>query len=205
MDQAMLTIDGLEVSADRGMTVLEAALAGGIYIPHLCYHPDLEPVGVCRLCMVEIEGRGLTLGCRAPVEPGLVVRTESPEIDMVRRVAAELLIVNHHADCLACTKNDRCELQRIASYVGIDAERLERLRRPEREIPVDTSNPFFDLDPNKCVLCGICVRTCEEIQGVGAIDFGFRGYDTTVSTFAGKPLVESRCESCGECVVRCPV
>ena len=200
-----LRIDGVEIAADPQATLLEAALSAGIYIPHICYHPDLEPVGVCRLCMVEIEGRGLTLACRAPVEEGLVVRTESPEIDMVRRIAAELLIVNHHADCLACTKNDRCELQRIAAYVGIDEERLERLRRPEREVPVDTSNPFFDLDPNKCVLCGICVRTCEEVQGVGAIDFAFRGYDTAISTFGNRPIAQSRCESCGECVVRCPV
>ena len=204
-DRITLTIDGLEIAAKQGMTVLEAALAGGIYIPHLCYHPDLEPVGVCRLCMVEIEGRGLTLACRSPVEEGLVVTTENPEIDAVRRIATELLIVNHHADCLACAKNDRCELQRIAAYVGIDEKRLERLRRPERSVPIDTSNPFFDHDPNKCVLCGICVRTCNELQGVGAIDFAFRGYQTTVSTFGNKPWVESRCESCGECVVRCPV
>ena len=204
-DEVRLTIDGLRVTAAPGATVLDAALGAGIYIPHLCHHPDLEPVGVCRLCMVEIEGRGLTLSCRAPVEPGMVVKTESPEVDMVRRIAAELLIVNHHADCLACSKNDQCQLQRIAAYVGIDEERLDRLRRPTREIPIDTSNPFFDHDPNKCVLCGICVRTCDELQGVGAIDYAFRGYDTTISTFAGRPIAESRCESCGECVVRCPV
>ncbi|HUT90121.1 MAG TPA: formate dehydrogenase subunit alpha [Thermoguttaceae bacterium] len=204
-DEVRLTIDGLRVTAASGATVLDAALDAGIYIPHLCHHPDLEPVGVCRLCMVEIEGRGLTLSCRALAEPGLVVKTESPEVDMVRRIAAELLIVNHHADCLACSKNDQCQLQRIASYVGIDEERLERLRRPERSVPIDTSNPFFDHDPNKCVLCGICVRTCDELQGVGAIDYAFRGYDTTISTFAGRPIAESRCESCGECVVRCPV
>ncbi len=204
-DKPTLSIDGLQVAAEPGATVLEAALAAGIYIPHLCYHPDLEPVGVCRLCMVEIEGRGMTLSCRAPAEPGMVVRTESAQIDLVRRIAAELLIVNHHADCLACSRNNDCQLQRIAAYVGIDEERLERLRRPSRELPIDTSNPFFEHDPNKCVLCGICVRTCEELQGVGAIDYAFRGYDTTVGTFAGRPIAESRCESCGECVVRCPV
>ena len=204
-DETILTIDGLQVAAAPGDTVLDAALAAGIYIPHLCHHPDLQPVGVCRLCMVEIEGRGLTLSCKAPAEPGMVVKTESPEVDLVRRIATELLIVNHHADCLACSKNDQCQLQRIANYVGLDEPRLEQLRRPERELPIDTSNPFFDLDPNKCVLCGICVRTCEELQGVGAIDFAFRGFDTTVSTFGGKPMADSRCESCGECVVRCPV
>ncbi|MHC4403446.1 MAG: formate dehydrogenase subunit alpha [Planctomycetota bacterium] len=204
-DKIPLAIDGVEVLAEPGTTLLEAALGAGIYIPNLCHHPDLEPVGVCRLCMVEIEGRGSTLACRAPVEPGLVVRTESPEIDAVRRIATELLIVNHHGDCLACSKNDVCQLQRIASYVGVDEERLKRLRRAETTVPVDTSNPFFDLDMNKCVLCGICVRTCAEVQGAYAIDFAFRGYGTTISTFGHQPMAQSRCESCGECVVRCPV
>jgi formate dehydrogenase alpha subunit len=200
-----LSIDGLQIAADPGMTVLQAALAGGIYIPHLCYHPDLEPVGVCRLCMVEIQGRGLALSCRTPVEEGLLVRTESPQIDKVRRLAVELLVVNHHGDCLSCAKNNQCELQRIAAYVGIEPGRLERLRRPRGTLPLDTSNPFFDRDPNRCVLCGICVRTCADLQGVGAIDFQFRGYDTVIGTFGNRPIADSRCESCGECVVRCPV
>lgn len=200
-----LKIDGLVITADKSMTVLEAALEHDIYIPHICYHPDLEPVGVCRLCMVEIEGSGLTISCKTPVAQDLVVRTESPEIDKVRRVAVELLIANHDSDCLSCTQDNQCELQRIASYVGIERERLKRLRLTTRKVPFDTSNPFFDRDPNKCVLCGICVRTCDELQGVNAIDFAFRGFDTTISTFGNKPLTESRCESCGECVVRCPV
>ena len=198
-------IDGQEITAAGGTTVLEAALAAGIYIPHLCHHSDLKPAGVCRLCMVEIVGKGMTLSCLALVEEGMVVRTESPEISKVRRVAAELLIINHRAECLTCTKNNRCELQRVAAHVGIDAQRLARLRRPEKSLPVDSSNPFFTYDPNQCVLCGICVRTCDEIVGLGAIDFAFRGCETMVATFGNEPFVESRCESCGECVVRCPV
>ena len=205
IEKTTLTIDGLEITADKGMTLLEAALENGIYIPHLCHHPDLEPVGVCRLCMVEIKGRGLTISCKVPVEEGMVVRTESNEINKARRMAAELLIVNHHADCLSCAKNTQCKLQEVANYIGIEEKRLQRLRRPTGQFAIDTSNPFFDRDPNKCVLCGICVRTCEELQGVSAIDFAFRGYGTTISTFGNKPLLESRCESCGECVVRCPV
>ncbi|NQT16421.1 MAG: molybdopterin-dependent oxidoreductase, partial [Planctomycetes bacterium] len=205
MDKITLTIDGLEVSAAPGTSLLNAAKAEGIYIPHLCDHPDLKPAGVCRLCMVEIEGRRPALACLTPIEEGMVVKTEGPEIDPVRRIATELLIVNHHGDCLTCSKNDQCELRRVASFVGIDEERLARLRRTEKTVPVDTSNPFFDLDLNKCILCGICVRTCDEVQGVGAIDFAFRGFDTAISTFANKPMVESRCESCGECLVRCPV
>ncbi|HIQ19980.1 MAG TPA: formate dehydrogenase subunit alpha [Planctomycetes bacterium] len=200
-----ITIDGQPVAAEPGMTILEAALAAGIYIPNLCHHPDLKPVGICRLCMVELDGRGLTLSCMTPVAEGMDVRTESPDIDKVRRVATELLIANHYPDCLACAKNDRCELQRIAAYVGVDQKGLERLRRTERRFEVDRSNPFFDYDPNQCVLCGICVRTCDEIVGVNALDYAFRGFQTVVSTFGNRPIAESTCVSCGECVVRCPV
>jgi formate dehydrogenase alpha subunit len=205
VDRLTLTIDGVEIQADPGTTLLEAALGAGIYIPHLCYHPDLRPAGVCRLCMVEIAGRGLAIACRTPVEQGLSVRTESPEVNKVRRTAVELLIVNHHGECLACDRNNHCELQRIAAYVGIDERRLARLRRATRTVAPDDSNPFIRRDPDKCVLCGICARTCEELQGVGAVDFAYRGYNTTISTFANLPMIESRCESCGECVVRCPV
>jgi formate dehydrogenase major subunit len=157
------------------------------------------------LCLVEIAGRGMSLSCLVAVEQGMVIRTDSPEIDKVRRVAAELLIVNHHADCLACAKNNRCELQRVAAHVGIDCDRLARLRRSKRTFPIDDSNPFFRYDANQCVLCGICVRTCDEIVGVNALDYAFRGFNTVVSTFRNTPIVESRCVSCGECVVRCPV
>ena len=205
MDKVTLVIDNMKIVANEGTSILEAALANGIYIPHLCHHRDLEPVGVCRLCMVEIAGRGLTVSCRAPAEDGLVVRTDGPEIDKVRRVAMELLIANHHVDCLACGQNNQCAIQELAAYVGVAPERLEQLRKPQRSSPIDTSNPFFDRDPNKCVLCGICIRTCDELQQVNSIDFTFRGPQTTVGTFGSKPIAESKCESCGECVVRCPV
>jgi len=204
-DKVILRLNDLEVAATKGDTILEAALGHDIYIPHLCYHPDLAPFGGCRLCVVEIEGRGLTISCKAPVEEGMVVRTESPEINKMRRIAAELLIVNHYSECLQCARNTECKLQDIAAYIGIEEERLQRLKRTARDLPLDRSNPFFIRDPNKCVLCGICVRTCEEINGVSAIDFAFRGQDTRISTLMDKPIRESKCESCGECVVRCPV
>jgi formate dehydrogenase alpha subunit len=205
MDKVTLKIDGLEVTANKGTTILESALKNGIYIPNLCYHPDLEPVGVCRLCMVEIKGRGMAISCRTPVEEGLEVKTDSPEIYNVRRVTIELLYANHKTNCTTCHKNYDCELQRLAAYIGVEQEGFNRLRKLTKSVPLDTSNPFFDRDPNKCVLCGICVRTCKEILGVSAIDFASRGYHTTISTFADKPIAESRCVSCGECVVRCPV
>jgi len=199
------TIDGQKISANSGLTVLEAALENGIYIPHICHHSDLGPVGVCRLCTVEIEGRRSSISCKTPIEEGMIVRTESPTIKKVREIALELLLVNHPADCLFCDQNTQCELQRVADYIGVDRDRLDRMRRPKKVSPIDTSNPFFERDPNKCVLCGICVRTCEEVQCVGAIDFAFRGFDTKITTFADRPLLESICMSCGECVVRCPV
>ena len=205
MEKVSFTIDGLEVTANKGDTILEVALEHGIYIPHLCYHPDLKPFGGCRLCMVEIQGKGLTISCKAPVEAGIAVVTESPEINKVRRIAAELLIANHERNCLECFKNPECELQRVAGYLGIKEERLSRLKRTSKNLPIDDSNPFFSRDLNKCILCGICIRTCDEIQGVGAIDFAFRGPGTRVSAMKDKPILESECVSCGECVVRCPV
>lgn len=204
-DKITFTIDSLKIKANKGDTILKAALEQGIYIPHLCYHPDLKPFGGCRVCMVEVKGRGLTISCKATVEEGMAVITESPEINKVRSIAVELLIVNHYADCLQCVKDTECKLQSVAAYIGIEEGRLQRLKRLTRTLPIDDSNPFFIRDPNKCVLCGICVRTCEEIQGMSIIDFAFRGYATKVTTFKDKPVVESRCESCGECVVRCPV
>ncbi|MDI6689676.1 MAG: formate dehydrogenase subunit alpha [Actinomycetota bacterium] len=205
MDKITITIDGSDIVAESGATILEAALKNGIYIPHLCYHPDLKTYGACRLCIVEIECGKLVISCRTPVKQGMSVRTRSLEIDKVRRAIIELLIANHHADCRDCTKSRQCELLKIAAFIRFDRKRARRLRWAKEELPRDTSNPFFDMDPNRCVLCGVCVRTCEEIQGVGAIDFVGRGYTSKIAPFGDKPLAQSRCESCGECVVRCPV
>jgi formate dehydrogenase major subunit len=205
MDTVKLIIDGAAVEAPAGIHLLKAALTHGIYVPHLCYHPDLRPVGVCRLCMMDVEGRGMVVGCMTPVAEGMVVRTDSEEIRRVRKVAAELLIVHNHWDCLTCAKDADCELQRVASYVGVDKARISRLRRAGKPRPVDDSNPFFFRDLDKCILCGICVRTCGELLEINAIDFGFRGAQTTISSFGDDPIVSSRCEGCGECVARCPV
>ncbi|MFH1848157.1 MAG: formate dehydrogenase subunit alpha [Candidatus Omnitrophota bacterium] len=204
MAKVSFIIDGKKLTVNEGATVLEAAMENGIYIPHLCYHPDLEPVGVCRLCMVEVEGKQPVTSCRMPAEDGIVVNTRSPEIDKMRRVAVELLMNSSDVNWLLGTDENFKELKKIADYVGVDRERLERLRDCKKNLPVDTSNPFFHRDPNKCILCGICVRTCRDLQGVGGIDFAFRGHNAKISTFGDKPMAESVCESCGECVVRCP-
>lgn len=204
MDTIKFKVDGVERTSEKGTSVLEALLSNNIYVPYLCHHPDLKPVGSCRLCVVEIEGTGITISCHTPLQEGMVIHTETPEVANVRKAATELLIANHNADCLSCYKDTDCTLQRVANYVGIDKKNLELLQNLKPSFPIDESNPYFIRDPNKCVLCGICIRTCDEILGLGAIDFAFRGFATVVSTFGNRPVVESICESCGECVVRCP-
>ncbi|MFC1930263.1 2Fe-2S iron-sulfur cluster-binding protein, partial [Chloroflexota bacterium] len=228
MEEIILTINGQEVKATRGMTMLEAAQSAGIYIPTLCHYPDLEPYGGCRLCIVEIEKvRGLPTACTTPATDGMVVITESPAIDNVRRTSLELLLTNHPCDCLECHRRERCgpfdiclrhvavtdrcvlcptnedcELQKVVDYMGV--HELHVVKDPRR-FPVDTSNPFFDIDRNRCILCARCVRACQEITAVGAIDMNYRGYAMKVATFGDAPLFDSICRSCGECMVRCPV
>ncbi len=201
MNKITLTIDGSDIVADRGTTILEVALQNGIYIPHLCYHPQLKPSGVCRLCLVEVGDSEPVISCRTAVEPGMVVRTRSPELDRVRRSIVELLVADHHETCRGCPANRKCELQRIMAHVRIDRKKVRRLRLPKVELPLDTSNPCFDYDRNRCVLCEICMRTCEGIHGVSDLELVGRGYDTKIAFFGNK----SRCESCWECVARCPV
>ena len=200
MGKVSLVIDTVKMIVDKGTTVLEAALRNNIYIPHLCYHPDSEPRGVCRLCTVAVGDGQLISACRTPVEPGMVVNTRSPEVDRAVRPVVELLIADHHASCRGCTASGHCELQKIMSYLRIDRKRVRRLRLSE-ELPLDSANFCFDYAPNKCVLCGICVQTCENIHGVSSLYFIGRGYGTRIGFFGDMV----RCESCRECVARCPV
>jgi len=170
-----LTINGKKVEVPKGATVLEAARSVDIYIPPLCYDPDLKPYGACCLCVVEVEGmRGLPTSCTTPVTEGMVVHTETPLINQSRRITMELIMANHHGDCLACAKNQQCELQKVARYLGVEQEHFDRMRKSTELLPIDNSHPAFTRDPNKCILCGKCVRACHEITGVGAIDMAFR-------------------------------
>jgi formate dehydrogenase alpha subunit len=200
-----LTIDSVQVRVPEGTTVLEAALQAGIYIPTLCYDPDLKPYGGCRLCIVEIDGmRGLPTSCTTPATDGMVVHTETAAVNRSRRITVELIMANHHGDCLTCAKNQNCELQKVARYLGIEQEHFDRMRKSQRTVPIDDSNPAYTRDMNKCILCARCVRACHEITGIDAIDLAYRGNEATVSTFGDKPVLLSRCETCGECISRCP-
>jgi predicted molibdopterin-dependent oxidoreductase YjgC len=203
MEKITLKINGREVEASQEMTVLQAALKAGIYIPTLCYYPDLEPYGGCRLCIVEIENmRGTPTACTTLAVNGMVVTTNSPVLQEGRRDLIDLLLRRHPCDCLICEKRDQCELQKVVDYLGIRELRLPQDFTPQ---PIDKSNPFFDLDRNRCILCSRCVRACQEITGVGAIDMSYRGHSMKVATFGDTTLMESICRSCGECMVRCPV
>jgi len=200
-----LTIDRRAVQVPEGATVLQAARTAGIYIPTLCDDPHLKPFGACRLCIVQIEGlRGLPTACTTPAADGMVVATESELIRRIRCNIAALAIANHPYDCLTCFKSRDCELLAVARYLGVEPSGVERLRRTAADKPIDASNPAFSFDPNKCILCGKCVRVCHEIQDLGAIDFASRGFHTRISTFGAKPLAQSVCQTCGECVERCP-
>ncbi len=200
-----LIIDNRKVRAREGEKLLWVALDHGIYIPNLCAMREADPpFGGCRLCFVEIEGRRSPVAaCSQRVEDGMVVRTDTPQVKRLRRTAFELLLSHHHLDCAHCPKNKKCELQRIAAHQGFKLK-LERLRRIPRDLPVDSSHPLFNYDPNKCVICGKCVWVCQR-HGVGAIDFAYRGLDTRVSTFDNMPMVDAKCDSCLECVRVCPV
>ena len=201
MSKISFTINGEQFEADKGATIMEVALANNIYIPHLCYHPDLVPTGVCRFCMVEINNGKLVLGCLTPVEDGMIVKTTSPEIDAAIRPIVELIIADHHITCRGCPASGKCELQRIMAHLHIDRQKIDNLRLPKNILPLEHLTPFLDYDPNKCVRCGICIQTCEKIYGASHIYFINRGYDTKIACFD----TVSHCDFCMECVKRCPV
>jgi len=205
MDQVTLSIDGIEIKAPKGEKLLWAALDNGIYIPNLCAIREADlPFGACRLCFVEIDGRKAPVtACSEPIAEGMVVHTDTPRVNRLRRTAFELLISHHNVDCRNCAKNRNCELQNISSKLHLKLK-PQRLRKIPRELPIDLSHPLFAYDPNKCVLCGKCIWVCHE-KATGAIDFAFRGIDTMVSTFDRVPLADSKCNSCLECVEICPV
>ena len=196
-----VNIDGIEVPINGERNLLELVRKADIDLPTFCYHSDLSVYGACRLCLVDIAGRGIQGACSTPPEAGMQVRTQTEEIRDIRRISIELLLANHERECTSCVKSSACQLQDVARKLGIQKVRFKPVHKLE---PVDCSSPALVRDPNKCVLCGDCVRFCDEIQSVGAIDFAYRGHDVAVLPAFGKALGEGECINCGQCAAVCP-
>ncbi|WP_343740725.1 formate dehydrogenase subunit alpha [Delftia tsuruhatensis] len=204
-----LEIDGREVCVPEGTSLMRAAMEGGVSVPKLCATDSLEPFGSCRLCLVQIEGRkGFPASCTTPAEPGMKVRTQSPQLQELRRGVMELYISDHPLDCLTCSANGDCELQDMAGTVGLREVRYgfdgANHFKGQARAEVDVSNPYFSYDPSKCIVCNRCVRACEETQGSFALTISGRGFDSRVTAGQGGSFMDSDCVSCGACVQACP-
>ncbi|MDD5127304.1 MAG: FAD-dependent oxidoreductase [Dehalococcoidales bacterium] len=226
-DKIKLKIDNSDVEVERGKTVLQAAQQAGIYIPTACFHPDQTPFGACRLCIVEIEKmRGLPTSCSTPATDGMVVRTNTPQLQKLRRDYLQLLLTEHPHACLDCERRDRCgpndiclrnvavnercvtcpangncEFQRLVDYIGVGQMALPY---QFRNLPVDDRDPLIVRDYNLCILCGRCVQECAEVRGIGIYSFIKRGFESTVGTAFNRTLRESSCRFCGACIEVCP-
>ena len=228
VDEITLTVDGREIKARKGQTIIEAAREAGIYIPYLCWHPTLKAFGACRMCVVQVERmRGTPASCTTGAMDGMVVTTKGKAIDGIRHNIMDLILSEHphgcltcpridhcgpqdiclrHANvvdrCVLCPQNERCELQDVVYHLQMKDSDLPYEYRHE---PLNTSNPFIDHDMNLCIVCGRCVRACNEIEGVNAITFIERGDRTLIGTSLGGSLSDSGCTFCGACVDVCPV
>lgn len=209
MDNDIITLtvngkdfQGRKVQGKKGQTVLEVLRENNIHVPTLCYHPKMPPYGGCRLCIVEIENmRGLPPSCTTPAVDGMVVHTHTDRVVRVRKSVLELLLAYGAHDCLLCEQTGNCELQDLVYEHGIEQVRF---KSDYKRKPLDDTNSMITRDPNKCVLCGRCVRACLEVQVNGVIDVALRGSDSCISTFNGANLKDSNCVFCGECVSVCP-
>ena len=195
-------IDGIEAKAKKGTTILEAARQNGIDIPTLCFLKDINEVGDCRMCIVEVEGRkGFATSCIQKVEEGMVVKTHSPEVLEARKAILELILSNHHKDCLTCTRSGNCELQNLCIQFNIQKINYEG---EMTEHKIDDKSPAIERDFNKCILCRRCVATCKNVQEIGAIDCINRGFNSCISTTYDCSLNDVDCTFCGQCIESCP-
>jgi len=198
-----ITIDGRKIEVSPEQTILEVARENGIYIPTLCYYKGTTNVGACRVCVVEVENaRSLIASCAMPVSPGMVVKTDSDRIREARKLVVELLWASGDHNCLTCEKNGNCELQDLVYYLGIEQPRFT-IESPE--YPKEDTNSMIQRDLNKCILCGRCVRVCNEIQVNEVLDFSGRGSRSKVGPAFDMDYFSSDCVFCGECADACPV
>ena len=198
-----VSINGLSYEVPEDFTILQACRQIGIDIPTLCHDDRLEPHAACRLCIVEVEGmRNLSTSCSLKVADGMNIKTHSPKVVETRKEILDLLFSNHPNDCLTCDKSGECKLQNYCYEYGVIEGTYQG---DKRSLPIDDSNHFYSYDPNKCILCGKCVRVCSELQCTNAITIDERGFNTSVATPFRQGLEKSTCVSCGNCVSVCPV
>ncbi len=196
-----ITIDGRKVEFTDEKNLLTVIRKAGIDIPTLCYHSELSTFGACRLCTVE-DDRGKTFAsCSEEPRDGMVIYTNTAKLKRYRKMIIELLLAAHCRDCTTCIKSGDCNLQSLAHRFGVTKVRFQNYKEA---VPLDTSSPSIVRDPNKCILCGNCVRVCEELQGVGALGFAYRGSDATVMPAFDRQIAATDCVNCGQCRIFCP-
>lgn len=198
---AVIMIDGIRLEVPEGKNILECALDNGIYIPHLCHHKDLNPLGSCRMCIVEVEGEGIVPSCTLKAKDGLSVCTKTPELERLRMLALELLLAGHPEDCSTCPKYGNCELQMLIQYIG---PKTGRLKMRVKGFRANEENPLLIHDMNRCVLCGRCVRACNELCGVKVLQYQKNEMETYVGTLQNKLLIDADCKFCQACAEVCP-
>ena len=201
VEKQLMMIDHIPVEIDGEKNILAVIRKAGIELPTFCYYSELSVYGACRMCMVEDERGSLQAACSTPPRAGMKILTNTPRLRKYRKMILELLLSNHCRDCTTCEKCGRCRLQELAHRFGI---KDVRFRNTFDETPLDTSSLSIVRNPSKCILCGDCVRVCEEVQNIGAIDFAFRGSKMHISTAFGTPIGQTDCVGCGQCAAVCP-
>ncbi|MCR4425554.1 MAG: NADH-dependent [FeFe] hydrogenase, group A6 [Firmicutes bacterium] len=199
--ESFVTIDGTRVPIESERNLLELVRKAGVDLPTFCYHSELSVYGACRMCVVEVEKMGIVASCTVPPQPGMVVHTNTDKLRRIRKTIIELLLANHDRDCTTCPKNGSCKLQDLADRFGVSEVRFGQA---DRRFSLDSSTPAIVRDPNKCILCGDCVRACSEVQGIGILDFAYRGSKAMVMPAFGKQLADVDCVQCGQCTTVCP-
>ena len=195
-----LKIDNIEVEVEAGTSILEAARKAQINIPTLCKHPDVDPSAGCGLCIVKVNGR-IIRSCCTPVAEGMEVITNDEELFETRKTVLELILSNHPNDCLKCARSGQCELQEMASHLGVDRDEIEKIVDNSE---LDDSTQAIVLDPSKCVVCGRCVDICQNVQNVWALSYLNRGLATKITGANDAKLADTPCIKCGQCAVHCP-
>ena len=207
MANVNVTVNGIKVSVPDNYTALQAAHEAGVDIPTLCFLKDVNEVAACRVCVVEVDVRGkavknLPTSCTLKVEEGMNIRTNTPRVRRAVRTNVELILANHKRECLTCVRSGNCELQKICRDLGIDKIRFEG---EKRDLPVDSLSTSIVRDPSKCILCGRCVNTCRDVQGIGVLDFTNRGFKTEIAPAYHFSMRDVECVYCGQCIHACPV